>query len=97
MELKSTDNSPKKCSKFIACEKMLDLTNAACRFHNSEKPFVYQMSSDFLKTLFIYLSERERERAQADRVAGRGRGRSRLPAEQGARCRTRSQDARIMT
>ncbi|XP_077935097.1 threonine--tRNA ligase 2, cytoplasmic isoform X3 [Halichoerus grypus] len=39
---------------------------------------------------YLFIHERQRER-------GKGRGRSRLPAEQGARCRTRSQDPGIMT
>ena len=47
--------------------------------------------------LRFYLFARERERAQARGAAGRGRGRSRLPTEQGARCRTQSQDLGIMT
>ncbi|CAD7675821.1 unnamed protein product [Nyctereutes procyonoides] len=37
----------------------------------------------------------ERERESTSR--GRGRGRSRLTAEQGARCRARSQDPEIVT
>ena len=45
--------------------------------------------------LLIYLSERQREWAQAGGVASRGW--SSLPAEQGAQCRTRSQDPGIMT
>ena len=47
--------------------------------------------------LRFYLFICQREWAQADREAGRGRGRSKLPAEQGARCGTRSQDPGIMT
>ena len=48
----------------------------------------------FLKD-FIYLFHRQR--SQVGREAGRERGRSRLPAEQRARCGTRSQDPEIMT
>ena len=44
---------------------------------------------------FIYLFDRER--SQVDGEAGREREGSRLPAEQRARCGTRSQDPEIMT
>ena len=50
-------------------------------------------NSTFLKILFI--REREGEWAQAGGAAGRGR--RRLPAEQGARSETQSQDPKIMT
>ena len=47
----------------------------------------------FKKILFIF----ERERMSRGKGKARGRGRSRLPAEQGAPCRTQSQDPEIMT
>ena len=43
----------------------------------------------------MYLTQRER--SQVGREAGRESGGSRLPAEQRARCRARSQDLGIMT
>ena len=49
----------------------------------------------FFKILFVYLFVKEREHTQASRVAGRGREKSRLPAQQGAHCRTRSHDPGI--
>jgi len=51
----------------------------------------------FEKILFVHLTVRERERVEAGGAAGRGKGRSRLPAEQGAPCRTQSQDPGITT
>ena len=52
----------------------------------------------FLFFLLIYLRDKviKREGERAWVGAGRGRGRSRLPTEQGARCRTQSQDPEIM-
>ncbi|XP_077932395.1 YEATS domain-containing protein 4 isoform X2 [Halichoerus grypus] len=46
---------------------------------------------------FIYLFDRERHSESRNTSRGSGRRRSRLPAEQGARCGTRSQDPGIMT
>ena len=54
----------------------------------------------FLRFYYLRKSEWETERERAGAWAGgscRGRGRSTLPAEQGAWCRTRSQDPGIMT
>ena len=49
----------------------------------------------FLKT--TYLFDTERERLQAGGATDRARERSRLPSEQGAPCRAWSQDPGIMT
>ena len=45
------------------------------------------------KILFVYLTETASKRGNTSR--GIGRGRKRLPAEQGARCGTRSRNAGI--
>ncbi|XP_054363184.1 lymphocyte activation gene 3 protein isoform X3 [Mirounga angustirostris] len=47
--------------------------------------------------LRFYLFDRERHRERGNTSRGSGRGKSRLPAEQGARCGSRSQDPGIMT
>ena len=49
----------------------------------------------FFKILFVYLTERNHK--YTERQAEREREGSRLPAEQRARCGTRSQDPEIMT
>ena len=56
--------------------------------------YLKKQEKNFFKD-FIYLFDRESEHKQGE--LQRERGRSRLPAEQGARCGTRSQDPGIMT
>ena len=45
------------------------------------------------KILLIYLRERDRDRERQRENTGRGR--SRPPTEQGAQCRTQSEDPRV--
>lgn len=54
--------------------------------------FLFLFSFFLFLRIFIYLRERERECISRGR--GTGRGRSRLPAGQGAQCRTGSLDSR---
>ena len=74
--------------------RKLNLFNLKC----SSFSRLYVFLNFFIKHIFkdfIYLFEREK-RAQVVQT-GRGRGRSRLLAEQGTRCRARSQDPETMT
>ena len=54
-----------------------------------------------LEIIYLFDKERERERESTCTSSGRdrrgSRGRDRFPTEQGAQCRTRSQDPGIMT
>ena len=78
--------------------RQTQFTSWLCHFQECEQvmsSFVF-LFFIFLKIfIYLFICQRERERASTGRQSGRGR--SRLPAEQGARCGTRSQDAGIMT